>query len=377
MKYEILKDSLEKLFEYLENNDYKGYDPFDGLNSYLYPFTFKNRYLSIALQQSVRRLPFNIRPFIGIKLERSTKGIAYIGSAYLKYYRITKEKEYLKKGEDLLKWTIENKSPYFKNYSWGNHFDYASRVFFLKKGMPTVVWTGLIGNIISEFYMETKKEFYRDAIIKTANFILNDLPTFDYDHTFCISYIPFEKKNVHNANVIGSSFLAQAKNLTGIETNKLERFSIEYTIRFQNEDGSWYYGQRKDLHWIDNFHTGYVLDALKRYQDFSKDFSFEKNIKKGFDYYRKNFFDGDIPKYYNNKTYPVDIQCVSQSIETLANFDDIKKSLQVALWAIKNMQEKKGSFIFRKYRRIKNKTPMLHWGLGTMARALTTLLEKL
>ncbi|MEO0234477.1 MAG: hypothetical protein ABIN39_02380 [candidate division WOR-3 bacterium] len=377
MKSEIIKESIEKLFDYLEKNDYKGYDPFDGLNSFLYPFTFKNKFLSIALQQSVRRLPFNIRPFIGIKKERSTKGIAYIASSYLKYYKLTQNKKFLERAEELINWVIQNRSPYFDNYSWGNHFDYVSRVFYLKKGMPTVVWTGLIGSILVEFFLETKKEVYQDAIFKTAKFILEDLPTYDYDHTFCISYIPFQKKNVHNANVIGGSFLAQAKKITGIDTGKLERLSMEYTARFQHEDGSWYYGERKDLHWIDNFHTAYVLDSFKRYQEFSGDNTFKENIKKGFDYYRKNFFDGDIPKYYFSKTYPIDIQCVSQSIETLANFNDIEKSYSVALWAIKNMQEKDGHFIFRKYRKIKNKTPMLHWGLGTMARALTFLLEKL
>lgn len=377
MKSDILIESVEKLFEYLEKNDYKGYDPFDGLNSFFYPLTLKNKYLSIALQQSVRRLPFNIRPFIGIKKERSTKGIAYIASAYLKYYKFTQNKKFLEKGEKLIDWVLQNRSPFFENYSWGNHFDYVSRVFYLQKGMPTVVWTGLIGNILTEFFLETKKEVYKDAIFKTAKFVLDDLPTYDYDHTFCISYIPFQKKNVHNANVIGGSFLAQAKQITGIDTGKLERLSMEYTTKFQHEDGSWYYGERKDLKWIDNFHTAYVLDSFKRYQDFSGDNTFKENIKKGFDYYRKNFFDGDIPKYYFNKTYPVDIQCVSQSIETLANFNDIDKSYSITLWAIKNMQEKDGHFIFRKYKKIKNKTPMLHWGLGTMARALTILLERL
>lgn len=377
LKSEILIESVEKLFEYLERNDFRGYDPFDGLNSFLYPLTLKNKYLSIALQQSVRRLPFNIRPLIGIKKERSTKGIAYISSAYLKYYKLTGNKRYLEKSKELIKWVIDHRSPYFENYCWGNHFDYVSRVFYLKKGMPTVVWTGLIGNILVEFYLETKDEFYKDAIYKTAKFIIEDLPTCDFDHTFCISYIPFQKKNVHNANVIGGSFLSQAKKITGIKTDKLERLSMEYTARFQHEDGSWYYGERKDLHWIDNFHTAYVLDSFKRYQDFSKDSSFEDNIKKGFSFYRENFFDGDIPKYYFDKTYPIDIQCVSQSIETLSNFDDIEKSYSVALWAIRNMQEKDGHFIFRKYKRTKNKTPMLHWGLGTMARGLTSLLEKL
>ncbi|MGE3062878.1 MAG: hypothetical protein AB7T10_04520 [bacterium] len=375
MNSDFIKESYEKLHTHLQKNDYTGFDPFDGLNSYLNFFTFKNKYLQIGLQQTVRRLPFNIRPLIGIKKSRSTKGVAFCASGLLAEYRKTKDNSLLKEGEELVKWVLENKSSFFKNYSWGNHFDYTSRVFYLPKGMPTVVWTGLIGSILVEYYNETKKDLYLDAIKNTAKFIIEDLPLYDSENTFCISYIPYQKKNVHNANVIGASFLAQAKQICGVNTQQLDKLSMAYTAKHQHKSGAWWYGQRKDMHWIDNFHTGYVLDAFQRYRDASKDNEFDENIKRGFSYYRENFFDGDIPKYYFDKTYPIDIQCASQSIETLVNFKEIDKAHSVALWTIENMQDKDGFFYFRKYKKGENKTDMMHWGQGTMLRALGRLLE--
>lgn len=363
-----------KLHEHLQRNDYRGYDPFDGLNSYLRVLTFNNKYMQIALQQSVRRLPFNARPVLGIGKSRSTKGVAFSASGLLASYRKSREASVLEEAERLMDWVIENRSPFFKNYSWGNHFDYVSRVFYLPKGMPTVVWTGLIGMILVEFYEATGKQKYLDAISKTAKFIIEDLPLYDSDHTFCISYIPYQKKNVHNANVIGASFLSQAKRIAGVNTEQVDKLSMAYTAKHQLKSGGWWYGQRKDMHWIDNFHTGYVLDSFKRYREASGDTDFDENIKKGFDYYRKNFFDNDIPKYYFDKTYPVDIQCASQSIETLLNFNDIEKAVKVALWTIDKMQDSCGYFYFRKYKRGENRTDMMHWGQGTMLRALGKLI---
>ena len=39
---------------------------------------------------------------------------------------------------------------------------------------------------------------------------------------------------------------------------------LEYLLRTQRADGSWWYGEDSKYHWIDNFHTGYNLGALAR-----------------------------------------------------------------------------------------------------------------
>ena len=71
-------ESIGRLSHWLEENDYRGYDTFDGLNSrFLRPFTFENWYLRMALQQGVRRFPINLRPLIGISKSQSTKGMAF------------------------------------------------------------------------------------------------------------------------------------------------------------------------------------------------------------------------------------------------------------------------------------------------------------
>ena len=73
---ELLR-SIGLLSDWLEKNDYKGYDTFDGLSArFLRPFTFETKTLRIALQQSVRRFILNLRPLLGIEKSHSSKGIS-------------------------------------------------------------------------------------------------------------------------------------------------------------------------------------------------------------------------------------------------------------------------------------------------------------
>ena len=79
--------SLDRVEQWIETNDFKGYEPFDGLTSFLYPLTLKNRLASQVLQQAVRRFPLNLRPLLGVRPLDSTKGRGYVAWGYLKRYQ--------------------------------------------------------------------------------------------------------------------------------------------------------------------------------------------------------------------------------------------------------------------------------------------------
>ncbi len=72
-------DSISRLSGWLERNDYRGYDTFDGLNArFVRPFTFENKFLRTVLQQGVRRFPINLRPLLGVSKSHSTKGMGFL-----------------------------------------------------------------------------------------------------------------------------------------------------------------------------------------------------------------------------------------------------------------------------------------------------------
>lgn len=149
---------------------------------------------------------------------------------------------------------------------------------------------------------------------------------------------------------------------------------------YQSKEGAWYYGEELKFRWIDSFHSGYVLDSLKQYIECTGDETYRSSMRKGYEYYKNTFFlENGIPRYYDRKTYPIDIQCASQSIETLLFFSDMDSTAidlakKVVLWIIENIQDKTGYFYFQKHRWTMNKTPMLHWGQATVLSALAGLL---
>ena len=58
------------------------------------------------------------------------------------------------------------------------------------------------------------------------------------------------------------------------------RKTAYFVISNQNNDGSWYYGKRSTTEWIDNYHTGYILECLDTYAKIFKDPIADKAVAK-------------------------------------------------------------------------------------------------
>jgi rhamnogalacturonyl hydrolase YesR len=297
--------------------------------------------------------------------------------------KITGDATYRSKASNCLGWLIKNKSPKFEQYSWANHFDFASRGGRYSKDESIIVWTSLIGQAFLDAYELLGEKKYLEVAESVCDWIVT-LPRVKTDTGTCLGYLALAQSTVHNSNMLGAAMLARTGKITGDhELLKVAKEAMYYSCSRQNLDGSWYYGDEPKYRWIDNFHTGYNLDSLKCYIENTNDRDFDDNLRRGFSFYMGNFFEDDgRPKYYHNRAYPIDSQCASQAIETLSNFSDYDKSsleigLKVAEWTINNMQDKKGFFYYRQYPLIKAKTPMLHWAQATTYRALTLLLQKM
>jgi polysaccharide biosynthesis protein VpsJ len=379
-------DAIDRLVRWLEGQEYRGYDTFDGLNSRLLrPFTFETKLLRQVLQQGVRRFPLNLRPLFGIAKSPSTKGMGFIARGYIRLHKATQEPIWADRATSILHWLIENQSEGYSGACWGNHFDYQSRNSFVKAGVPSVVWTSLVGHAFLDGYEHFRDPAYLDIASSACMHLVRDLGQHHEGDSICISYFPTESLQVHNANTLAASLLGRTHGLTG---NPEYRYRAEkailYTARYQHEDGSWYYGEKNNLHWIDNFHTAYVLDSFKYYTDGTGDRQFQRAMMKGYEYWKHTFFlDDGTPRYYDHKTLPLDIQCCSQAIDTLVLFnaldpDSLTLASKVAKWTIRNMQDASGYFYYRRYSpRLVNKTPTLHWGQATMLCALSGLYKLL
>lgn len=382
----MVYDSIAQLAAWLEENDYRGYDTFDGLNATLLrPLTFETRFLRTVLQQGVRRFPLNLRPMLGITKERSTKGMGFLARGFIRLHQATGDRVWADRANQALQWLIDHQSTGYSGACWGNHFDYQSRAFYLPKGVPTVVWTSLIGHAFLDGYKHFGDSRYLEIAESACQHIIRDLDVFPDREGACITYVPGKNSQVHNANTLGASLLARTYSHTGTTSYlDLAEKAMQYTAQHQRPDSSWYYGEREDLHWVDNFHTAYVLDCFKHFSESTGDDRFVKTMMKGYEHWKSRFFLADgTPKYYDHKVHPIDIQCSSQAIDTLVFFQDydaesIPLAINVARWTIENMRDRTGYFYYRRYSSmLVNKTPTLHWGQATMLSALAGLYKSL
>jgi len=380
-----IENSLNKLEKWVEDHNYKGYDPADGLTSYLRPLTFGNLFLDRLLQQLIWRSPINLRPHLGVKPLDSCIGRGYMSFGYLVRYKTTGNENYKDKAASCLDWLKANKAPGDKDYSWGKMFDFASRGGRQGKFEPITIWTSLIGFAFLEAYEITKDKKHLEVAESICNWILN-IPRNRTSSGFCLNYTAKGEGNcvIHNQSMVGAAMLAKTYKHTGNKDFlEVSGEAMKYSCTRQQPNGSWLYGEAPTYHWIDNFHTGYNLDALKCYIESTGDNTYENNLKIGFDFYKNNFFEATgRPKYYHNRAYPIDSQCISQSIETLANFagydqQSLPLSIKVANWAIDNMQDKTGYFYYAQYPMFTLKVPLIHWAQATTYKALALLSSKI
>jgi hypothetical protein len=371
-----LGESLFRLGAWVEAHNYRGYEPFDGLSSYLRPLTLGLQFPERVLQQLVRRSPLNLRPLLGITPLESTKGRGYMARGYLARWRHTGADEYRANAVRCLDWLVEHRSPHYRDFSWGNHFDFTSRAGRHRKDESILVWTSLIGQAFLDAYENLSDEPFLDVARSVCDWILK-LPREVTPAGTCLSYLAGRQLSIHNANLLGAAMLARtAKHTRSAELVDVAGAAVRYSCSAQRADGSWYYAEPSTYHWIDSFHTGYNLDSIRCYGDSTGDTTFDTHLERGYRYFRAHFIEADgTPRYYHDRTYPIDIQCAAQAIETLANASDrdpsaLTEAMRVARWTIRHLQDPAGYFYYRKSPRFTTKTPMLHWGQATMYRAL-------
>jgi rhamnogalacturonyl hydrolase YesR len=375
-----IETSLERLSQWVEGHDYAAYDPGDGQMSFLRHLAFGQQFGRRLLTAGVLRVPFNIRPLIGIRPHISTKGMGYMAWGYTKRYALTKEERFATRARSCLDWLCQHRAPGYRQYCWGNHFAFSTRGGTIPANEPTIVWSSLIGQAFLEAHRVFGDSQYLDIASSICDWIMT-LPREKTSTGLCLSYVAFKQSSIHNSNMLGAALLAQVgKLINNKNALELSTDAMTYSCSRQNPDGAWFYGEHPKYHWIDNFHTGYNLDSLKRYTESTGDTTFETIMRHGFEYFKNTFFDPNgRPKYYHDKALPIDIQCAAQAIDTLTFFREqdaaaLETAKKVAGWTIKHMQAPDGHFYYRDLGWTVNRTPMLHWGQGTMFKALAHFL---
>lgn len=375
--------SLHALIGYLKKCAFSGWEYDDLLASPLVRFlACKQLPLQIVAVQVAKRSFINPRRILGVPKLKSTKGSGFMVKGFLRAWQASGDERWLVHVRELLAWLTENTSPGYSGCCWGNDFDFASRAGYFPKGLPTVVWSSHIQETFLLAYELLGNEEYKKTAVSVADFVADDLPRLSDESGICLAYAPTIVAPVHNANLLGAAALLRGCKISGNKEHfELARKAVNWSVSRQNADGSWFYGDRPILHWIDNYHTAYNLDCLcLAHETGGDEIVAWETVRRTYEFWRDHFFLADgRPKFYHGRLYPIDIQATAQAIESLAKYSvydrqALEMAWRTALWAIANMQKKNGAFRYRIKKYWINNLEAIHWGQSTMLSALGHLL---
>ncbi len=381
-----LEAKIRKLLSCCQANDWAGYDPYDALNSRIFaalPF-FNSRLPRLALTQVLKRSPINIRRLLLIPKTQNPKAIALFLSAFLKLSRIG----VINTGdlvEPMIERLIALRSQGVPHWCWGYSFPWQTRTIVVPRGAPNLVCTTFVGNALLDAYEQRQDRRCLDMAMSTAQYILDKLYWTDGMSVAGFSYpLPDLRNQVPNANFLGAALLCRVYRHTNEQKFLGPALRVaRYSAAKQHADGSWDYGEGPSQRWIDNLHTGYNLCALQSIGRYAGTMEFESHIRRGLEFYRAHFFrDDGAPRYFHNRTYPVDIHCVAQSIITLLALRELDPSnvilaRSVFQWAMNHMWDERGFFYYRVLRFHTIRIPYMRWAQAWMLLAMSTLLSEL
>jgi hypothetical protein len=371
------------LLAYCRANDWAGYDPYDALNSRVFrvlPF-LDFRLARLALTQGVKRSPVNLRPLLLVPRTPNPKGIALFLTSTVKL-AMGASPEASELIRPLAEKLLSLRSPEWTQACWGYNFDWQQRFALVPKGSPNIICTTFAGNALLDASDWAHESSWTEQALSAADFILGNLFSRESGGRSCFRYTLVGRDEVHNANLLGAAYMCRVARVAG-DRKYLEPAleAARFSVTRQHDDGSWPYGEAPTQQWIDNFHTGFNLVALRRIGDFAGTAEFDAAIRKGLDFYKAHFFrDDGAPKYFHDAVYPIDIHSAAQSIITLAEFSDFGEdnaalAQKVLGWTLRNMRSPKGYFYFQKRPRSTVRTPFMRWSQAWTLLALATLLE--
>jgi hypothetical protein len=358
---ERLREAVARIRAWGEARDWCGHDPYDGLNSPLARIV-PTRLGRRGLTQAVKLSPVNLRPVLGIRPARNHKAIGLVAAAYA---RLGAREE----AERWLDWLVGHHVGAGDTMAWGYHFPVQTRVFAYARDTPNTIATSFVAEALLDGIELAGLTRFTDAARRAARYLTIDALMRGPDRTF-FRYLPAEDDLIHNANAMAAAALHRtARVLDEPEWLGPAVEALPATLSAQRPDGAWPYAEGEHG-WVDNFHTAYVLEALARFDEAAD------AVARGADYWRRELFLADgTPKFYDDRTYPIDAHCYASAVDAFVALGDLEGARRQARLLIERMLDPAGYVHFQQWPRWKSRVPLIRWSTAPSFRALAGLLR--
>ena len=355
-----------------------------------------------VLIQLVRRSPVDLRKPLRIKPVHNPATVAHLLSAYTHL------------GDDVIgaearagriHWAAglldALRRPEYAEPCWSYHFDVETRFFFYSATTPNTIASGFAGLALLDAFDATGDDRLLELAFGVGRFFLDEIPQtsaadagVEGEGAF-FGYFPEDRTPIHNASLLAASLLAELSARGGPpafseRAAEAAAQAATFAVARQRSNGSWPYAETPAGDWVDNFHTGYNLDALGRIAQTLAGAANSAGAReaakaaaaareRGLPQYARDLFEpAGAPRFLDDSLYPIDGQCVAQAITTFSLASELDPAWlthawRTFAWGAENMRRRDGAFYFQRRRFWVNPAPHVRWVQAPMLDALARL----
>lgn len=379
----LLLDVLRSVHAYSRARGWQGNEKHDALNSpALWRWFGSRRWTRLLATQGVMRFPLNLRPLFGVPPAHNPKGVALFAQSMLDRAALTTDPADRREADALLELLLSLAVPAPSGaLAWGYLYPWQDLGFYAPRGTPNAVVSAFACEALLDAYEEGGDPRWLDAVGGAARFFLADLTRLrDEREELCLSYMPLPMRmRVMDVSILIGAVLARyARHAGRRDLNDPAERLVRYVVARQTPDGAWFYtdppGDSPIRH--DNYHTGFILDALWRWMQTTGDRSHAHAYRRGLDFYCRHLFaDDGAPRWMSDREYPHDIHGAAQGILTFARHQAEYPGLadRIAAWSLAHMYDPEGRFYYQRTRLFTKRFTFMRWCNAWMARALAHL----
>jgi hypothetical protein len=290
--------------------DFRGPDPFDGLWWRWPRALVGGRRRRQAVAQLHARSPIDVRRLYRRRHPQTAKALGVFASVEARAQRLAAADAPRDAGLRAVAALDADRSA--GPVAWGYPWDVQTRWSFYPAGSPNVVVTAFAASGLLEAGAGMGRGDLVDRAHGAAGWVRDELWVEPEGY---FAYHAGRPVNIHNASLLGAWLVDVAGGAEPIARERVAR-AVRRTLDAQRPDGSWPYGEGRNLAWADSFHSGYVLLCLDRLR--AVDDRVDDAVRRGAAHYRRFFDAAGRARLWADKPFPEDGHSAGTGLSALS-----------------------------------------------------------
>lgn len=302
----------------------------------------------------------------------------------------TGEDKYYDRAVHFLNVLEQTRCPGYEHYCWGYPFDWVTRTGVMAAGTPLITTTPYVYEAFAAVQRIDGQARWLEILHSIADHAAEDIPDRELAADAATAgYNPFDAAGgVINASAYRAFLLTSAAIQFGRDDyRRIAERNLNFVLRAQQPDGSWFYASDEVRDFVDHFHTCFVLKALAKIEALTGHEGCRKAIQAGTAYYVRHLFDGNgLPKpfsraprltVYRQELYDY-AECINLGVLLRDRFPELDERLKTTLAdLLEHWRKPDGSFRSRRLLLGWDNVPMHRWAQAQIFRSLCGLLSSL